>query len=70
MALKEANNLSGTKLKVGEKLRIPSKEARSAGTTVPTPAQPGGDAARADCTGGATRAGRAAGSAADARVES
>jgi LysM repeat protein len=39
-AIKEANDLSGTKLRVGEKLRIPSKEARSAGTTVPTPAQP------------------------------
>jgi LysM repeat protein len=39
-ALKDANNLSSTKLTVGEKLKIPSKEARSAGTTVPTPVQP------------------------------
>jgi LysM repeat protein len=40
LALKEANNLSSAKLKVGEKLRIPSKEERSAGTSVPTQAQP------------------------------
>jgi LysM repeat protein len=46
-ALKEANNLHGTKLVAGEKLKIPTKEARSAAlnppaplTPVPTPAQP------------------------------
>jgi LysM repeat protein len=47
LALKEANNLRGTKLVAGEKLKIPTKEARSAAlnppaplTPVPTPAQP------------------------------
>ncbi len=39
-ALKEANNLTDTKLAVGEKLRIPSKEARSAANTAPVPMQP------------------------------
>jgi LysM repeat protein len=39
-AIKEANDLTGWKLAVGRKLRIPSREARSANTAVPSPAQP------------------------------
>jgi LysM repeat protein len=39
-AIMEANNLTDSKLMIGEKLMIPSKEAHSAVTTLPSPAQP------------------------------
>jgi N-acetylmuramoyl-L-alanine amidase len=39
-ALREANNLHSTKLVAGEKLKIPSKESRSAAVRTPTPFTP------------------------------